>query len=138
MLTRFRTWLGREHGESSLLVLMLVPVIVLAGFGLGIDWNGKVRASEEAVTIAHQAARAGANAGITAGAGRGEDVQLDRAAASRAAQGMITEAGATGTVNITPTQVTVNVEVPYTPKFIPTGVLTGRGQGTAEIHQNTR
>lgn len=138
MLTRLRTWIGQEHGESSLLVLMLVPVIVLAGFGLGIDWNGKVRASEEAVTIAHQAARAGANAGITAGAALGDDVQLDRAAAARAAQGMIAEAGATGTVNVTSTKVTVNVEVPYTPRFIPTGVLTGHGQGTAQIHQNTR
>ena len=88
MIARFRAWLGREHGESSLLVLMLVPIIVLVGFGIGIDWNGKVRASEEAVTIAHQAARAGANAGTTAGAARGEDITLDRAAAARAAQGL--------------------------------------------------
>ena len=138
MIARFRAWLGREHGESSLLVLMLVPIIVLVGFGIGIDWNGKVRASEEAVTIAHQAARAGANAGTTAGAARGEDITLDRAAAARAAQGMIAEAGATGTVNVTPTKVTVDVDVPYTPRFIPTGVLTGHGQGTAQIHSNTR
>ena len=27
MIARFRAWLGREHGESSLLVLMLVPII---------------------------------------------------------------------------------------------------------------
>ena len=33
MIARFRAWLGREHGESSLLVLMLVPIIVLVGFG---------------------------------------------------------------------------------------------------------
>lgn len=51
---------------------------------------------------------------------------------------MIAEAGATGTVNVTPTKVTVDVDVPYTPRFIPTGVLTGHGQGTAQIHSNTR
>ena len=60
------------------------------------------------------------------------------ALAARAAQGMIAEAGATGTVNVTPTKVTVDVDVPYTPRFIPTGVLTGHGQGTAQIHSNTR
>ena len=37
MIARFRAWLGREHGESSLLVLMLVPIIVLVGFGIGSD-----------------------------------------------------------------------------------------------------
>ena len=51
-LTSIRDWLRREDGESSFLVLLLVPVIVLVGFGLSVDWAGKVRASEEAVTIA--------------------------------------------------------------------------------------
>ena len=43
-LTSIRDWLRREDGESSFLVLLLVPVIVLVGFGLSVDWAGKVRA----------------------------------------------------------------------------------------------
>ena len=36
-LTSIRDWLRREDGESSFLVLLLVPVIVLVGFGLNDD-----------------------------------------------------------------------------------------------------
>ena len=136
-LTSIRDWLRREDGESSFLVLLLVLVNVLVGFGLSVDWAGKDLASEEAVTIALQAARSGANAGVQAAAAEGEEVQLDRAEAARAAQQFLAQSGATGTVRTTNTKVTVDVTVEYHPKFIPVGVLTGQGTGTSSISQNT-
>lgn len=126
-----------DAGESSILVLLLVPVVLLIAYGLSVDWAGKVRASEEAVTIALQAARSGANAGIDSAAGEGEGVQLNRAEARRAAQAFLSQSGATGTVTVTNTQVIVDAAVDYTPKFIPVGTLSGEGTGTSEIHQNT-
>ena len=89
------------------------------------------------MTIALQAARSGANAGVQAAAAEGEEVQLDRAEAARAAQQFLAQSGATGTVRTTNTKVTVDVTVEYHPKFIPVGVLTGQGTGTSSISQNT-
>lgn len=134
---RLMNRLRDDAGESSILILLLVPIVLLAGYGLSVDWAGKVRASEEAVTIAMQAARSGANAGVDSAAGEGEEVRLNRAEAYRAAQAFISQSGASGTVTTTDTQVSVNVTVDYTPKFIPVGTLTGEGTGTSEIHQNT-
>ena len=78
-----------------------------------------------------------ANAGVQAAAAEGEEVQLDRAEAARAAQQFLAQSGATGTVRTTNTKVTVDVTVEYHPKFIPVGVLTGQGTGTSSISQNT-
>lgn len=134
--TRLRTWLRSETGESAVGLVLLVPVILLAGFGLTHDWAGKVRASSEAVTIAQQAARAGANAGAQADVGSAEVSTLNPAQASQAARDYLARTGAEGTVHATATAVTVNVTVSYQPKFLPLGSLEGKGEGTAELHRN--
>lgn len=119
-----------DEGESSIAVLLLVPVIMLAGFGLTVDWAGKVRASEEAVTLAQQAARAGVNAGLYGGSGKG-DATLDRGQAHRGVVQFMGSTGAEYTVSTTNTSVIVNVTVDYEPKFIPAGTLQGTGHGEA-------
>lgn len=128
-----------ERGESSIGLLLLVPALLLAGFGLTVDWAGKVQASEQAVVVAQQAARAGANAGASGDLGSSaEQSRLDTVRARQAAQEFLAGSGAQGTVAVTATQVTVNATVTYQPKFLPVGPLEGEGQGAAELRRNVR
>ena len=107
MNTLKRVWdalwgrLRGEVGESSIGLVLLAPIVLLAGFGLTHDWAGKVQASEQAVTIAQQAARAGANAGAVGELGSsGKASKLNTAKASRAAQEFLNRSGVQGTVSV--------------------------------------
>ena len=133
---RLRAWLRRDDGDSAVALVIIVPMLMLATFGLTHDWAGKVRASEEAVTIAQQAARAGANAGAQAKVSSGKAVTLDRAAAQRAAQAYLARSGAQGSVSVNAREVSVSTTVDYHPQFLPVGTLHGRGEGTAELRRN--
>ncbi|MCV7576382.1 hypothetical protein AB0O26_09855 [Micrococcus luteus] len=145
MNTLKRVWdalwgrLRGEVGESSIGLVLLAPVVLLAGFGLTHDWAGKVQASEQAVTIAQQAARAGANAGAAGELGSsGKASKLNTAKASQAAQEFLNRSGAQGTVSVDPRQVRVSATVDYQPKFLPVGPLQGHGEGTAELRMHIR
>lgn len=135
-MRRVREALGSERGESSIFLVMLVPIIFAVGVGLTFDWAGKVRATEEAVVLAQQAARAGVNAGLYGDSGAGTAAQLDRGQATRATQAFLAQAGASGVVTTTNEKVRVEVTVDYEPRFIPTGTLHGRGTGEASARPN--
>ena len=127
-------WAGSERGESPIALVILAPLLLMAAFGLTHDWGGKVRAAEEAVAVAQQAARAGVDAGTQAAAAKSGKVRLDRYQAERAARRFIERAGVQGTVTTTADRVAVEVTVDYEPKFLPVGTLHGRGSGEATTY----
>lgn len=116
-------------------VIVLLPAVLLIAFSLTYDWSGKVRASEEAVAVAQQAARAGVNEGMapdTHQGGVGAAPSLDPAAARQGAQAFLTQAGVQGTVSVTGDRVVVTTQVDYQPKYLTmVGTLTGKGRGEA-------
>lgn len=128
-----------ESGDSAVGLVILVPIVLMAGFGLTYDWAGKVRASEEAVTVAQQAARAGANAGAVGELGSsGEQSKINAVKARQAAQEFLNRSGAQGTVSVNGQQVQVSATVLYQPKFLPVGPLEGRGKGSSELRRHIR
>ena len=96
-------------------VIVLLPAVLLIAFSLTYDWSGKVRASEEAVAVAQQAARAGVNEGMAPDTHQGGvgAPSLDPAAARQGAQAFLTQAGVQGTVSVTGDRVVVTTQVDY-------------------------
>lgn len=138
LLSRWWVRLSDQRGESSAIGLMLlVPVLMLLGVGLTYDWSGKVRASEEAVAVAQQAARAGADAGAASSMTASSASSVNPARARQGAADFLARAGVEGSVSIVGDQVIVSTTVPYQAKFLPVGTLMGRGEASAELAANT-
>lgn len=131
----FVNWLRRdERGETPLMLLLVVPVLFMV-IGLVVDGGGKVRADEQATLIAQSAARAGSNAGSAPGIGT--TVTLNRAQAVSAANRYLAQAGATGSVQVSGTQIRVTARVGYEPKLLKVGLsMDGTGSGSAEARSN--
>lgn len=105
------------NGERGSLTVMtaVLALALLAVAGLVVDGTGRLRAGQQAIGAAQQAARAGAEALDAATLRAGGPVTDNSAAAATTARGYLAAAGYTGTVNVTgPTtlQVTVTVHQP--------------------------
>lgn len=101
-----------DHGSISL-YFAIVTVAAMAMAGLVVDGGAALATRERAADLATAAARAGATA-LTPASLRGltSGLQADPSAATRAADLILTDAGATGTVVVTGATVTVTVHVP--------------------------
>jgi Flp pilus assembly protein TadG len=103
----------RSEDGSISLYFAIVTVAALMMAGLVVDGGAALATRERAADLATQAARAGATAltpaslrGLTGG------LQADPAAATRAADAILADAGATGRVVVAGATVTVTVRVP--------------------------
>ncbi len=105
---------GSDAGSGGGMSLMLFTcaVALVLVLGLVVDGGGKARAIDHAGAIASEAARAAAGT-ITPGTGA-----IDPTTADRAARDYLAAAGATGTVNITGTTVTVTATLHTTTVFL--------------------
>jgi Flp pilus assembly protein TadG len=123
-----------ERGDSSILLLLLVPVLLLV-VGLVVDGGGKIQADEEATLVAQSAARAGVNAAVNPDLGTSGTARISPGQAIQAANAYLATAGVSGHATANSQTVTVTAQIPYTPKFLPVGTLTGEGSGSAELLQ---
>lgn len=106
--TAVRRRLRGDRGSATVWALGVVAVVALLA-GAVLDGGNAMAARVQALDIAQQAARAGANQ-LDLGALRNEGlVRLDPGAAQAAAAAFLRQAGATGTATATPAQVTVTV-----------------------------
>jgi Putative Flp pilus-assembly TadE/G-like len=109
--TAIRRWTGRMRegrGSGSVWAIGVVAVVALLA-GAVLDGGNAMAARVQALDIAQQAARAGANQ-LDLGALRNQGVvRLDPGAARAAAEAFLREAGATGTATATIGQVSVMV-----------------------------
>jgi Flp pilus assembly protein TadG len=101
-----------DRGSISL-YFAIVTLAALVMAGLVVDGGAALATREHAADLATQAARAGASA-LTATSLRGlpTGLQADPAAATRAADQVLTDGGATGKVTVSGATVTVTAHVP--------------------------
>ena len=104
-------WVGRlrgDQGSGTVWAIGIVAVVALLA-GAVLDGGNAMAARVQALDIAQQAARAGANQLDLAALRNQGLVRLDPGAAQTAAEGFLREAGVTGTVTATAAQVSVTV-----------------------------
>ncbi|MCA0296529.1 MAG: hypothetical protein LCH96_14705 [Actinobacteria bacterium] len=118
-----------ERGSSSLFFAALTASLLVV-VGLVVDGSGMIKATQQADQLAQQAARQ-AGQQLTDDAMTGDPVTLDKAPARAAAEQYLTQAGATGTVTVSGTKITINVHTNYHPRFLS---MIGVGDLDAEGH----
>lgn len=120
---RWAVWIrlarGRRRGEEGMATAMAVflAVMMLAGAGLAVDSGYALGERREAMNIAEQAARIGADA-LSEGGLRDGQVVVNPGAGRAAAHGYLASRGAHGSVSIAADQVTVTVTGTYDTKLI--------------------
>lgn len=124
--------LGEDRGSLTLMLAMLM-VALLALAGLVIDGGRKLNESENAYSVAQEAARAGAGMVDTSAVYRSGTFQVDPNQARAAARAYLAQVGYRGTVAITGTdqiRVTVTVTEPTLVLSL-IGIDSMSAQGTA-------
>jgi Flp pilus assembly protein TadG len=105
---RGATRLRGDRGSGSVWAIGIVAVVALLA-GAVLDGGNAMAARVQALDIAQQAARAGANQLDLAALRNQGVVRLDPGAAQTAAQAFLRQAGAAGTATATAAQITVTV-----------------------------
>jgi hypothetical protein len=133
-LPRCRAWLAStvsrcrdDRGSATGWALLTVLVVALLA-GAVLDGGNAMAARVQALDIAQQAARSGANQLDLAALRNSGLVRLDPAGAQTAARQFLAQAGATGTVIATTTEVTVTVT-----RAQPTLLLQAVGVGAITV-----
>src|SRR6266540_2633668 len=93
---------GRGRGDGGLanaLIIVVMTIVMLLAAGVAFDGSRVLAARRQAVDVASQAARAGAQA-VSVGALRAGEVEIDPAAAVTAAARFLTETGQRGTTAV--------------------------------------
>jgi hypothetical protein len=116
-----------DRGSATGWAMLTVLVVTLLA-GAVLDGGNAMAARVQALDIAQQAARSGANQLDLAALRNSGLVRLDPAGAETAARQFLTQAGATGTVAATTTEVSVTVT-----RAQPTLVLQAVGVGAITV-----
>ncbi len=127
----------RERGSLS----PFFVVVVLASFimiGLAVDGGHKAQATQRAVAIADEAARAGGNAIDVRAATQTGDIRVDPVEAIAAAQAYLASAGVNGAVTVDDSGQTLVVETTIQIQtiflnMIGVDVMTVTGRGSANL-----
>ena len=101
---------GSDEGTTAVIVVLLATALFALG-GLVFDGGRAITGRQRAANEAEQAARAGADA-VSLDTLRGDGaLALDHRRARAAAESYLAATGNTGRIEVTPTSVTVRVEV---------------------------
>lgn len=133
MIQRIRQ--SSDRGESAIMLVVAVTTMILA-VGFVVDGGGKLQADDSAQYAAEQAARAAGQEIDAVQAGTGTVPAAQASAARAAAHEVLSATGASGSVTITGTQLTVRAQTTYSTKLlgvIGIGRLDGNGEANAEI-----
>lgn len=118
-----------ERGSSSLFFAALVASLLIV-VGLVVDGAGMIKATQQADQLAQQAARQ-VGQQLTDDAMTGDPVTIDKGPARVAAEKFLAQAGATGSVTVSGTKISVEVHTSYHPRFL---AMIGVGNLDAEGH----
>lgn len=124
-----------ERGTITLPLTVLV-LALLVSVGLVVDGGAKVRAVQQATRVAAEAARAGAQEVNVAAVQTGGTPTIDPYRARLAAQALLADAGVTGTVTASTTEVQVRASVTRPTVFlglIGTSTVTGTGSAASGL-----
>lgn len=126
----------RDDQGSITLGLVVLTLALFAAVGLVVDGGAKVRAVQQATRVAAEAARAGAQQVNVSGVQTGGVTTLNAVRARSAAQAVLADAGVTGSVTATATQVRVSASVTRPTVFlglVGTDSVTGTGSAQAGL-----
>ncbi len=120
-----------DRGAANALIIVAMTLVMLLAAGVAFDGSRVLAARREAVDVASQAARAGAEA-VSIGALRTGRIEPDRAAAVTAADRFVVASGHRGTAAVEGDEVVVTVTIAVAlPLLSSAGVtsttVTGRG-----------
>ena len=130
MTGRRRRLRGARGAANALIIVGMTGVMLLAA-GLAFDGSRVLAARREAVDIARQAARAGAQA-VDIGAVRAGGVAIDPDRAVAAAESFVRETGHRGQATVSGEEVVVTVAITVdlpllSAAGVPSTTVTGRG-----------
>ena len=120
-----------DEGSITLFAVVIVAGLLIA-LGLVVDGGRQLAAQRQADAVADQAARAGAQALDRTILRTTGTARLDTAAAITAARQYLAAAGLDGTVDVTPTTVTVHVTATHA-----TAVLSLIGLTDMTVHASS-
>lgn len=122
-MTRLLRRLRHEEGDRGSIspAVAIIATTLLLMVSLVYDGATKLRASADATSIASESARAGAQE-LTGAAIIGQPSPVAASRGAAAAHSYLSQVGASGTVSISGTTVTVTVSKTWSPKF--TGLFT--------------
>jgi Flp pilus assembly protein TadG len=126
----------RDDSGSITLTLVVMVTALLVAVGLVVDGGAKLRAVQHATAAAGEAARAAAQQVNVAQVQSAGSARLDAAAARRAAEATLAEAGVEGSVTVTSGSVSVNATVTRPTVFLSLvgiGSLSGKGAASADL-----
>ena len=120
-----------DQGTANALIIIGMAVVMILAAGLAFDGSRVLAARREAVDVANQAARAGAQA-VDVGRARAGEVAVEPAGAVAAAEQLLRTLGRTGTATLVGETVVVTVEISVglpllAAAGIPSTTVTGRG-----------
>lgn len=121
---------------TPLFCIAFFVLLIIAGFV--VDAGGKTQTTQQALTIAQSAARAGTNA-ATGTSVNGDAFDLSGQMAATAAQNYLASAGVEGTAAVAGDTVSVTVEMTYQPRIlgiIQLGDLPITATGSAQLIGN--
>lgn len=123
-----------DRGQVSAFVVILALAFLFC-LGLVHEGGELLQVRRQSATLAQEAARVGAQQLDWETYREGADeVPLDAAAATSAAQAFLGSAGADGTVSVSGDTVTVTCALPYSFNLIPAGSTTVETTATARPH----
>lgn len=127
---------GRDEQGSITLGLVVLVLAMFAAVGLVVDGGAKVQAVQQATRVAAEAARAGAQEVNAAGVQTQGSPRLNPVRARATARAVLADAGVTGTVSATGTEVAVQASVTRPTVFLGmfgAGSVTGTGSATSGV-----
>ena len=126
-----------DRGQVGAFVAVMAVAFTVC-LGLVYEGGELLQARRQSAELAQEAARIGAQQldwdAYREGTG---EVPLDPVAAAAAARSFLTSAGATGTVNVSGSTVTVTCTVPYSFTLLPAGPTTVETTATARPYTQT-
>lgn len=123
-----------DDGLANALIIIAMTVVMLLAAGLAFDGSRVLAARREAVDVANQAARAGAQA-VSIGALRAGQVENDAGAAVDAANQFVAATGHRGTASVEGDDVVVAVTITVAlPLLSSAGVRSTTVTGRAAAH----
>lgn len=127
----------RERGSLSAFFAIVVLACLLM-IGLAVDGGHKAQATQRAVAIADEAARAGGNAIDALAATQTGSIRVDPIAAIVAAQAYLSAAGVSGVVTVDDSGQTLMVETTLQVQtvflnIVGVDVMTVTGRGSADL-----
>jgi hypothetical protein len=127
--------LDGDRGTANALIIVAMTGVMILAAGLAFDGSRVLAARREAVDVANQAARAGAQA-VSVGQLRAGGVGVDPAAAVTAAERFLAETSHQGSASVVSGDVVVTVSIDVSLTLLATAGIsatTVTGRGAAHI-----